>query len=273
MSKLTILLISLTMLLGCSGKNLRPMDLSTTKCTSATPSICRMMSIQNELAEYANGANLNSSTLNLVALSGAGVGAIGLATDSHSDLYKSAGAIILTSLGFKSWGNFEEQSKIYSSAYYKLGCAIPYVESINKKGDDLQKISASQAGASYVNSLKIAPPAESLTDENLPMAIAKGISNYRTLENKAIAENIIATINIDASADALNLQKNARTDVEKNSFKTEESIKVIYNTAFQSTNFMSDAGDDTGLSKLYADVISDKVKYLECMQLSSEPKP
>jgi len=273
MSKLIVLLMSLSMLLGCSGKNLRPMDLSTTKCTSTIPSICRMTSIQNEMAEYANGASLNSSTLNLVALGGAGVGAIGLATDSHSDLYKSAGAIILTSLGFKSWGNFEEQSKIYSSAYYKLGCAIPYVESINKKGDDLQKISTSEAGALYVKSLKVVPEAESLTNENLPQAIAKGISNYRALENKAMAENIIATINRDASADALNLQKNARTEVEKNSFKTEESIKVIYNTAFQSTNFMSDAGDDSGLSKLYADVISDKVKYLECMQLSSKPEP
>ncbi|QHA83552.1 hypothetical protein E3Z27_18630 [Pseudomonas mediterranea] len=232
-----------------------------------------MTSIQNEMAEYANGANLNSSTLNLFALGGAGVGAIGLATNSHSDLYKSAGAIILTSLGFKSWGNFEEQSKIYSSAYYKLGCAIPHVESINKNGDDIRRIYASEAGASYIKLLKVAPEAESLTDENLPQAIAKGISNYRTLENKAIAENIIATINRDASADALNLQKIARTEVERDSFKTEESIKVIYNTAFQSTNFIPDAGDNTGLSKLYADVISDKVKYLECMQLSSKPEP
>ncbi|WP_460132194.1 hypothetical protein [Pseudomonas sp. S1_E04] len=273
MSKLTVLLISLSMLLGCSGKNLRSMDLSTTKCTSTRPSICRMMSIQNEMAEYANGANLNSSTLNLVALGGAGVGAIGLAADSHSDLYKSAGAIILTSLGFKKWGNFEEQSKIYSAAYYKLGCAIPYVENINKKGDELQRVSASEAGTSYIKLLKVVPGAESLTDDNLPQAIAKSISNYRTLENKAIAEDIIATINRDASADALNLQKIARAEVERDSFKTEESIKVIYNTAFQSTNFMSDAGDDSGLSKIYADVISDKVKYLECMQLSSKPKP
>ncbi|NVZ24660.1 hypothetical protein HX881_03795 [Pseudomonas gingeri] len=84
---------------------------------------------------YRDGAATNKATLSSVALGGAGVAAIGLATDSHTDLYKSSAAIIATAFGLESWGNFKGQFNIYNGAVSYLACVKTYTLTIVDNSD------------------------------------------------------------------------------------------------------------------------------------------
>ncbi|WP_271105840.1 hypothetical protein [Pseudomonas tohonis] len=126
-------IVLLIPLAGCSVKNLKAPDY--VDLTQPVPdptnavrpyehsALWPIINLKRHYIPYRNGANTNKATLDSVALGGAGVAAIGAATQSKSEVYKASAAIIATAFGLEEWGNFKQQSKLYEGAINYLECA------------------------------------------------------------------------------------------------------------------------------------------------------
>ncbi|NWA28343.1 hypothetical protein HX866_25955 [Pseudomonas gingeri] len=235
-----LLSFSIAMLIGCSTQNFRPPEAASLECDpSKSSAACPLIKLDKSLRTYINGAELNTSTLDIVALGGAATGAVGLAIGAHSDLYKSAGAIIASSVGLKAWGNYDEQVKVSTDARKKLRCAITQIHIMENgktpaEGAHLfrEKVTA------FDNKLKSIRAARNFANETAEIESIKtqGLSNYLIQDaakknyekDAASAQQILEKLATTTKADAELLQETVRSSIKDNSFKTADAIKYIY---------------------------------------------
>lgn len=114
------LLIILSVLGGCANMS-APDPINWTPCEHEhKSSLCLLNRVQREYDIYLAGASKNQRVANGIMLASAATGAIGASVGSGSELYKSAGAIGLSALGYSNYGNFNLQQKVVGDANKRL---------------------------------------------------------------------------------------------------------------------------------------------------------
>ena len=306
------LLLPLT---GCSVKNLKApdyVDLSkpvvdpTKKTSYANEHLWPILNLKRHYIPYRNGANTNKATLDSAALGGAGVAAIGAATQSKSEIYKASAAIIATALGLQEWGNFKQQSKLYEGAINYLECAessskvilsykiSDFTSALLNIKNNKNKISAAYDRATQVRALELARqgvPSDLKTQATFTPLAGEGFEpNIRDLtlynaladaesEDISNAKKILLNHPLRISTDVEQLQTEISQAVEGSAFDTQKAVGTIV---------PKKAGDgSTGLAESAApfygsqvDVLADAHliidaynKYEKCSTKITQPAP
>lgn len=260
------LIAGIMVTVGCSTKNLKepnyvnifkPVEKKDIDGKSyEDPRLAPISNLQNAYASYRDGAATNKATLSAVALGGAGVAAIGLATNSHSDLYKSSAAIIATAFGLESWGNFKGQFTVYDGALSYLSCVKTHTKTIIENSNSANFLTTikeirsneNKVSAAYSNGVTSAavkglggtptPKLVNNSEYTLPdgsmsiiptMKQAIRVSAVADAEVQDITEarKIVTTHRARVETDMRKLQDNVTQAISTSSFDTPKAVAII----------------------------------------------
>ncbi|MCO7568460.1 hypothetical protein NJH78_00585 [Pseudomonas chlororaphis] len=252
-------------LAGCSVKNLKAPDyVDLSKPVLADPTqenssyadvrLWPVLNLKRHYIPYRNGANTNKATLDSAALGGAGVAAIGAATQSKSEVYKASAAIIATALGLQEWGNFKQQSKLYEGAINYLECAessskviilygaTDFTSALDNITAKKNEMSAAYDRATQVRALELIEqdvPPDLKTHATFTPRIGEGfepdirdLTLYNALadaesEDILNAKKIVLNHPLRISTDVEQLQTEISQAVEGSAFDTQKSVGTI----------------------------------------------
>ncbi|WP_236207217.1 hypothetical protein [Pseudomonas tohonis] len=302
---------------GCSVKNLKAPDyVDLSKPVHADPThanspysderLWPILNLKRHYIPYRNGANTNKATLDSAALGGAGVAAIGAATQSKSEVYKASAAIIATALGLQEWGNFKQQSKLYEGAINYLECAessskvilfygnTDFTSALGNITSKKNEMSTAYDRTSQVRALE-------LTQQEVPSEL-KAQAQFTPLAGESFEPNIRDLTLFNAIADAesedisnakkiaLNHPLRISTDVEQlqteisqavegSAFDTKKAVGTIVpkKAGAGSTNLTEQAvpfyGSQVGALTAAHLVIDAYNKYEKCSTKITQPAP
>lgn len=206
---------------------------------------CFLLDLSDEYKNYNSGAETANAWTNGAILAGTGGAVIGAAVDAHSDLYKAAGGIVLTAMGFSKYGNYPNQSLVTRVALRKLLCAQAPLDFLLRKSGELRDIPDAEAKFTAKQNRMLSLDTSGATvallstsggGPAIPTTIAT--SNYVELgrfvssydaanSNIDKAERIKSLINSVAMSSLAKLQDSVRQQIEANSFKIDEALAVM----------------------------------------------
>lgn len=206
---------------------------------------CFLLDLSDEYKNYNSGAETANAWTNGVILAGTGGAVIGAAVDAHSDLYKAAGGIVLTAMGFSKYGNYSNQSLVTRVAMHKLLCAQAPLDFLLRKSGELRDIPKAEAkfkakqvrmlnldtsGAtvSFLSSSGGGSPIPTTISTSNYLELGRFVGSYDAANaNIDKAERIKSLINSVAMSSLSKLQDSVRQQIEANSFKVDEALAVM----------------------------------------------
>lgn len=230
MHRSVYVLFAIVLTSGCANMS-APRHIAAANCQDGRQSsICLLDRIQLEYEAYSTGAAKSQAAVDGVMLASAAVGVVGAAVGSGSDLYKSAGAVGLSSLGFSSYGNFKTQDRVVRDANSRLTCARPELQTLLQASEGnlfVKKDMNSLIGFSTTLSDDQIATLKTEINNSPRQALAKIRNNINLRTNAETADKILKTINSDATKIIMKLQNSVSSQINQNSFDVEKAIKII----------------------------------------------
>lgn len=260
MRRIVIAALCSLALSGCS--NLRspkfvdvPGPAVVAECPPQADSYCLLTSLSEEYRKYYDGAQDARVISDVTALSAAGGGVIGAATNAHSDLYKATAGIALTAMGFSRYANFKTQALVSRATASKLTCAAtPLASLLGLQMPDKAALEAAVAAGSSIQAIVVDNPlsdvmaqdaaiststaGNSLLVQNVDIGDSVALNDFMTITSLAETLNnaasnieksqrILREINAEATSNLVGLQLSAINQIEMDSFKLDEAINLI----------------------------------------------
>ncbi|NNJ15221.1 hypothetical protein CSV86_008185 [Pseudomonas putida CSV86] len=239
---------------------------------------------------YINGAATNRSTLSALALFGAATAAVGAATHSGSDLYKSSAAIIATAFGLEEWGNYKEQRKIYKDAVDYLSCAqrtSQVILAYAPKGEAVQGLISRKTALAGEQETLVADFTtnrafiQRLPKKNRPQEPSPKLMMMAMHQMQAEQADIEEALKLASKhkqrvlGDVVKLQSNVSDAITKSSFDTRKAVEaLVRKQASESTDTTSEqlmpGNDMTALAAAHA-VIDAHNEYATCWASTVQP--
>lgn len=226
------LLLIAGLVTGCANMS-APKPIAAAHCDDGrASSLCLLDRLQVEYESYGAGAAKSQAASDGLMLASAAIGAVGAAVGSSSELYKSAGAIGLSALGFSTYGNFKTQDRLTREANNRLACARPDLEKLldasTHKGELLTRLNNHSAQfAQQLSSSGHTALIASMQKDNGASFLAEAQNLLNLQSNTDNAFNILNTINSKATKLIIKLQDDVTKQINNESFDIEKSIKVI----------------------------------------------
>lgn len=258
---------------GCANMS-APRHIAAASCKDdRASSICLLDRLQLEYESYSTGAAKSQAATDGLMLASAAIGTIGAAVGSSSELYKSAGAIGLSALGFSTYGNFKTQDRVTREANGRLACARPRLEKLLKLSDNGNSFLQGMASFDLTKhsatlSISNASQMKASIEQDKGAKLIAEIQNHLNMRNNAkTADNILANINSDATELIMKLQDGVTKTINDESFDVEKSIKVITTKPKLSTD--SEPTPEVSfltIDKLSAEAVIDTYNaFIQCM--------
>ncbi|WP_277372611.1 hypothetical protein [Pseudomonas sp. AA-38] len=264
---------------GCANMS-APRHIAAASCNDGrASSICLLDRLQLEYESYSTGAAKSQAASDGLMLASAAIGAIGAAVGSGSELYKSAGAIGLSALGFSTYGNFKTQDRLVREANNRLACARPNLQELldaaKNKAPLLERL---QEHSSDFKAKLSAPKSKALVaslhkDNGASfLSAAKNLVNLQSNTDNAL--KILNTINSNATRLIIKLQDDVTKQINDESFDIEKSIKVIAaKTKLPTTDASGQAEAFTASNALSAEYVIDTYNaFIHCMAGEENPE-